>query len=298
MDKKISQLTAASTPLLGTESLPLVQSGVTKKATVQDVLGYVVNDSTNSVLKTVYSASDIGLKLDFTNFEFYLGGVEDQYNVKVSLTGVDIGDIFYANNGNQINLTNDIIKTQHSSNDIGLKLDFLNNLYIFGESTDLTSGYVKGFFTTAGVNPQSIIGDSDSGNPGNGVSLQVLDFTQLINTTYQFNEIGLKLDFANSLYYFGDFNNIQDLIYCKADIGNGFFDIVSAQYVNFRAEGANVQIGDIDNFDNGTRFGVDDLNQKLTASANLLSNTSSGNSGQHIKIKVGGTDYKIALLNP
>jgi hypothetical protein len=37
MDKKISQLTAATTPLSGTEQLPIVQGGVTVKATAQDV---------------------------------------------------------------------------------------------------------------------------------------------------------------------------------------------------------------------------------------------------------------------
>jgi hypothetical protein len=36
-DIKISQLPAASTPLLGTEELPLVQGGVTSKATAQDI---------------------------------------------------------------------------------------------------------------------------------------------------------------------------------------------------------------------------------------------------------------------
>jgi hypothetical protein len=41
-DKKISQLTAASTPLTGTEELAIVQSGVTKKATIEDVKGYKV----------------------------------------------------------------------------------------------------------------------------------------------------------------------------------------------------------------------------------------------------------------
>ena len=39
--KKISELTAATTPLAGTESLALVQSGTTKKATAQDVADLV-----------------------------------------------------------------------------------------------------------------------------------------------------------------------------------------------------------------------------------------------------------------
>ena len=37
-DVKISQLPAATTPLAGTEEVPLVQSGVTKKATVDDII--------------------------------------------------------------------------------------------------------------------------------------------------------------------------------------------------------------------------------------------------------------------
>lgn len=40
MDKKISQLTAATTPLTGAEELALVQSGVTKKTTVEEMKGY------------------------------------------------------------------------------------------------------------------------------------------------------------------------------------------------------------------------------------------------------------------
>lgn len=42
MDKKISQLTAATTPLTGSELIPVVQSGQTVKATIEDVRGYKV----------------------------------------------------------------------------------------------------------------------------------------------------------------------------------------------------------------------------------------------------------------
>jgi hypothetical protein len=38
-DKTITALTAATTPLTGTEVVPLVQSGTTKKATVSDIRG-------------------------------------------------------------------------------------------------------------------------------------------------------------------------------------------------------------------------------------------------------------------
>lgn len=51
-DLKISQLTAATTPLAGTEEVPLVQSGATKKVTVDSILspaaGKGVNFAANS----------------------------------------------------------------------------------------------------------------------------------------------------------------------------------------------------------------------------------------------------------
>lgn len=36
-DKKIFQLTASTTPVAGTETLPIVQGGATKKVTVSDL---------------------------------------------------------------------------------------------------------------------------------------------------------------------------------------------------------------------------------------------------------------------
>ena len=53
-DKKISQLTAATTPLAGTEELPIVQSSTTKKATVLDVTGGVpINKGLGNTANTI-----------------------------------------------------------------------------------------------------------------------------------------------------------------------------------------------------------------------------------------------------
>jgi hypothetical protein len=65
-DKKISQLTAASTPLTGTEELAIVQSGSTVKATAQDVAdlagGIVVEGTgTNSTLRDGVNNSASGI---------------------------------------------------------------------------------------------------------------------------------------------------------------------------------------------------------------------------------------------
>jgi hypothetical protein len=57
-DKKISQLTAVTTPLALTEELPAVQSATTKKVTVQQMLtGVIVTEATNA---RTLSATDNG----------------------------------------------------------------------------------------------------------------------------------------------------------------------------------------------------------------------------------------------
>ena len=49
---------------------------------------FLVNDATNSILKTVYSGNDVGLKLDFANYEFSLG----DYNGNNEYTHIYVDD--------------------------------------------------------------------------------------------------------------------------------------------------------------------------------------------------------------
>lgn len=60
-DVKISGLPAATTPLGGTEPVPLVQSGVTKKATVNDLMQaqFAANIVTEATTARTLSASDM-----------------------------------------------------------------------------------------------------------------------------------------------------------------------------------------------------------------------------------------------
>lgn len=60
-DVKISGLPAATTPLGGTEPVPLVQSGVTKKATVNDLMQaqFAANVVTESGTTRTLSAADM-----------------------------------------------------------------------------------------------------------------------------------------------------------------------------------------------------------------------------------------------
>tara|TARA_R110000868_G_scaffold95726_1_gene263136 strand:- start:1883 stop:2434 length:552 start_codon:yes stop_codon:yes gene_type:complete len=69
-DKKISALTAASTPLDGTEVLPIVQSGVTKKTSVASLSSYAPAFSAyQSVAQTGLTSTTV-TKLTFTTEEF------------------------------------------------------------------------------------------------------------------------------------------------------------------------------------------------------------------------------------
>lgn len=65
-DKKISQLTAATLPLGGTEELPLVQSGATKKATVD---GIFTDPTVTGYTEAVVTIGTVGAShtLDLTN---------------------------------------------------------------------------------------------------------------------------------------------------------------------------------------------------------------------------------------
>ena len=68
-DKKISQLTAATTPLAGTEVVPVVQSGVTKKVSVADLTAgrsVSVADLTASIGNLVIGTSGKGIDFSAT----------------------------------------------------------------------------------------------------------------------------------------------------------------------------------------------------------------------------------------
>lgn len=70
MDKKISQLTAATTPLTGTEILPIVQGGNTVQATAQDVAdlagggGYTIVNVTSTTHTATETSGNIVILVD------------------------------------------------------------------------------------------------------------------------------------------------------------------------------------------------------------------------------------------
>lgn len=87
-DKKISELTASTTPLAGTEVLPIVQSGVTKKTSVESVLTSVQPSGTaNGVLYLNGSkVATSGSALAFDGTKFGVGTSSPDAILKVTHT--------------------------------------------------------------------------------------------------------------------------------------------------------------------------------------------------------------------
>lgn len=77
-DKKISQLDASTTPLAGTEVLPIVQSGVTKKVSVADLTagrsvamsGYTVTNTATDVDVLIRNLTTTGTSGETTGISF------------------------------------------------------------------------------------------------------------------------------------------------------------------------------------------------------------------------------------
>ena len=137
-DKKISQLTEATTPLSGTETLPIVQEGNTVKATVQNVLGYVVNDSTNNILKTMAGGNNIGLNIDFANGVYVLG---------------DYDGVFGSNAYFKYDFTNNTMKAVVNSGYEGLFIDGTSQVHKIG----LSPGNNSDCFIGVDVQNQTLI---------------------------------------------------------------------------------------------------------------------------------------------
>ncbi len=86
-DKKISALTSASTPLAGTEVLPVVQSSATVKATVENVFNATQPSGTAygvvALNASKQAATSTGLKWQSSSLAINAGANAPNYNVEV-----------------------------------------------------------------------------------------------------------------------------------------------------------------------------------------------------------------------
>jgi hypothetical protein len=161
-------------------------------------------------------------------------------------TNIPVFQITTGSFNSRFQVITDKIVTQYNTNEIGLKLDFANDIYTLGD-----------FINTSYIQTTNNDVQIQAGNPGPKLILENINNT--IKSTYQGNDIGLKLDFANRTYQLGQItgNNATTL-----------------------------------KIDDAAAFPVQ------VSGTNVSSGTAGAASGQFLNVKVNGVDYKIALLNP
>jgi hypothetical protein len=238
-----------------------------------------VNENTE-IISTKNINEPKGLLFDY-NGAIYKFGDFNGYGNNTALIISDGNESLYTSNGGAIK---------------GISFDYLNNFYTFGLTSDgitIDNGVSK----TLNINSNSIpyIGLDGTSNTAyiggqaakffsngatnycalgdyqgtiNNTFLEVNDLTRVIQTK-SVNPIGLKLDFLNKEYRFGDFNAI----------------------------------------DNGTQISIDDANEiialfansKISLTGNGLVNPTppaSSTPVNYLVVEVNGIQYKIGLLNP
>jgi len=164
-DKKISQLTASTTPLAGTEVLPIVQSGVTKKTSVESVAtatqpsgtaNAVVFLNATKVPTTSSKFSFDGTNINLDNAAYFgFGGSLTLYgdsNVTVvrgrAVNGISFQSFGAAEQGQfdasgnfKVNNGNVIVGTS------GKGIDFSADGQAAGMTSELLDDYEEGTFT-------------------------------------------------------------------------------------------------------------------------------------------------------
>lgn len=134
-DKKISQLTAATTPLAGTEVLPIVQGSSTVKVAVSDLMKRTFDDfgiNTNpSSWGSAFAGLDIGTGgSSMADATSYYQGSNWYYNG---------ASYVYKNNGTAVQSvysgTGEYVIANAASGTAGNAISFTNRLYMYSEGT-------------------------------------------------------------------------------------------------------------------------------------------------------------------
>ena len=175
---------------------------------------------------------------------------------------------------------NNTIKTSYNSIIEGLQLDFAKRNFYFGndwqEATNL--------FGWFGMTPY------EGSQQWNIKIKDTVDFNRIFNQIYN-SEEGFSSQISDGASESSGFSQSNGQFYYSIN-SNTYNSIVQTLNESFYVSIINNSTSVT------TSFFLDGANQRLEVSNNLKSATAGGNSGQHLKIRVGGTDYKIQLLNP
>lgn len=214
-DKKISQLTAATTPLAGSEVLPIVQSSTTVKVSVADVTkGRTIqttgiNDNNNNEVITIATTASAVNELTVANAAAaanpVISATGDDTNIGITLTPKGTGNAVLTSgnlvvaNGNGI----DFSATSSGSGTMTSELlaDYEEGtwtpVYTAGVATFTYASYKYGKYIRVG-NVVHIVGriatnSISGGSAGNLVYIAGLPFANAANS-----QVGVSLIFAGA----------------------------------------------------------------------------------------------------
>jgi hypothetical protein len=201
---------------------------------------------------------------------------------------IKIGD--YNTNANQtlfiVNDFNQTITTSSFGAISGLNFNYVTNVL------QLINSNNYGFQQAGAI---SAMGDINNASTAFVVDISGFNIYAYSNAT----ENGIKLNFSNNIYSFGDFGFSGygltfDIGSATANLFCSQISILTGNASGFFATSNVSVMGDVDGNGNSTIFEVDDNQQSLIASGNLISTLGLGTSDR-LKIRIGGTDYLIVL---
>ena len=203
------------------------------------------------------------------------------------------------------------IKTQYNNQNKGILLDFFNNEYYFADISGANASRIE----IIGFNINLVV-------TNNNFSLFFDDSNNRIDSKSNGSDKGISLDFQSQIYRLGENYGANGSI--NLDFINNEIGIYDSSIFIGSNSGNNtlISLSDAGSWittlyggnDLGLKLdfttnkfylgstteyiGIDTTNNTLIAGANLTSASSGGNSGQHLKININGTNYKIELKNP
>lgn len=277
---------------------------------VSNDVGFTINDLTNGDFVTLDTVtfglptlsfnnflSSAGLDINYGSLNFYNNFTNKGLFINTNTLQIqDLTTNFYS----KIDYSASVISTYYENGSgligAGIFLDFANDIYQLGTQ----NGNVN-YVVVSDNNNYIELATGVAG--GNTTTFKIDDNASYIKTFYTGDSKGLNLDFGNDVYKLGSFipnpiTNVATSI--EVDNNNStittFFNDPQGLKLDFFGE--LYSLGDFDGIGNTTFLTIDNFNEKLIVSNNLKSPTAGSSSGQYLEIRIGSTDYKIALLNP
>lgn len=265
-------------------------------------INLVINDALNTLYilcNPITSGGTVnGLSFNFTNNrEYFFGQITGG-----STTNLRISDL------------GQTIETRHQGNTRGLLLNFSTDAYVLGKfftnPINLTISGATNVISTQYLSQQNgiifnyplrkyILGQFIGSNQ---LRFEIDDIAQTWRFLRGAVSQGIEFNYSSNIYMVGQINgnnathlyinDTSQLLYTgnNSTISNGLYcDFANHVYQFGRATGGNTTYITI----------TDAATYPLQIDGtNVLSGTSGGFSGQHLKININGTDYKIKLENP